>query len=150
MSMKQLDTLFKFESDKEQQAAQQLQLAERDYQDNLTRLESIGAFRLEYMKRLNQRSIAGIDSATYRHFHAFVAKLDNAAEQVEIAIRQAKALVEQRRQQWLQQRQKVQAVELLREHKLTKLQQQASKQEQKMFDEIASQQFIRRRNPRFS
>ncbi|GLX77619.1 hypothetical protein tinsulaeT_09590 [Thalassotalea insulae] len=150
MSMKQLDTLFKFESDKEQKAAQQLQMAERDYQENLTRLESVGAFRLEYMKRLDQRSIAGIDSATYRHFHAFVAKLDNAAEQVKVAIRQAKSLVEQRRQQWLTQRQKVQAVELLRESKRKQMQKIAAKQEQNMFDEIATQQYIRRRNSRFA
>ncbi|WP_206484725.1 flagellar export protein FliJ [Thalassotalea sp. G2M2-11] len=146
MSSRQLETLLKFESDKEQKAAQQLQLAERDYQENLTRLESVGAFRLEYMKRLNQRSIAGIESSTYRHFHAFVSKLDNAAEQVEIAIKQAKALVEQRRQQWFAQHQKVQAVELLMTKKQKQLQKRANKIEQNMFDEIAIQQFIRRKN----
>ncbi len=145
MSTSQLDTLFKFESDKEQKAAQQLQLAERDYQENLLRFESVGDYRLEYMKRLNERSLVGIDSATYRHFHAFVAKLDNAAEQVEIAIRQAKSLVEQRKKQWFAQRQKVKAVELLREKKRLAAQKKADKVEQNMFDEIATQQFIRKR-----
>ncbi|MEW6989374.1 flagellar export protein FliJ [Colwelliaceae bacterium 6441] len=144
MSMKQLDTLFKYESDRETKAAQQLQLAEHEYQDNLLRLQSVGDYRLEYMKRLNQRSMQGIDSATYRHFHAFVAKLDNAAEQVEIAIKQAKSLVEQRKIQWLAQRRKVQAVEHLRDKKRKVMQIKADKQEQKMFDEIATQQFIRR------
>ena len=144
MSMKQLDTLYKYESDREKKAAQQLQMAEHDYQENIMRLQSVGDYRLEYMKRLNQRSMEGIDSATYRHFHAFVAKLDNAAEQVEIAIRQAKSLVEQRRTQWLTQRQKVQAVEHLRAKKLKVMRVKADKQEQKMFDEIATQQFVRR------
>jgi flagellar protein FliJ len=144
MSMKQLNTLYKYESDKERKAAQQLQLAEHDYQDNLMRLQNVGDYRLEYMKRLNQRSLEGIDSATYRHFHAFVAKLDNAAKQVEIAIEQAKSLMAQRKTQWLAQRQKVQAVEHLKAKKLKVMQIKANKQEQKMFDEIAQQQFVRR------
>jgi flagellar FliJ protein len=142
--MKQLDTLYKYENDREQKAAQQLQMAEHDYQENIMRLQSVSDYRLEYMKRLNQRSMAGIDSATYRHFHAFVAKLDNAGEQVEIAIKQAKSLVEQRKAQWLSQRQKVQAVEHLRAKKLQVMKVKAEKQEQKMFDEMATQQFIRR------
>lgn len=142
--MKQLDTLYKFELDKEQKAAQALQAAELEYQQNIERLSSVSDYRLEYMKRLNQRSLAGIDSATYSHFHAFIAKLDNASQQVEIAANQAKALVATRKQQWFLQRKKIQAVELLRDKKLAALQVIANKQEQKMFDEIATQQFIRR------
>lgn len=141
--MKQLDTLLKYELDKEQKAITQLKHAESDYQDNVMRLQNVGEFRLEYMKRLNDRSLKGVDSSTYRHFHAFVSKLDNAAEQVRVAINQAKALVEQRKKQWLAQRQKVKAVEMLREKKQLALAKTAAKQEQNMFDEIATQQFIR-------
>lgn len=144
MSTKQLNTLLKFEKDKEQKSAQQLQQSEQDYQNNLLRLSSVGDFRLEYMKRVSERSLNGIDSATYSHYHAFIAKLDNASEQVKIAINQAKALLEQRKKQWLAQRRKVQAVEMLRDKQLVKLALIAAKQEQKMFDEIATQRFIRR------
>jgi flagellar FliJ protein len=142
--MKQLNTLYKFELDKEQKASQALQLAELDYQQNKDRLKNVSDYRLEYMRRLNQRSLEGIDSATYSHFHAFIAKLDNASQQVKIAVHQAKALVETRKKQWLEQRRKIQAVELLRDKKLAMLQLAANKQEQKMFDEIATQQFVRR------
>lgn len=138
-------TLYKVEQDKERLAAQQLQLAEQDVQQNHLRLQSVSDYRLEYMKRLNDRSIQGIDSATYSHFHAFISKLDNASEQVEIALSQAKALVKQRKKLWLAQRQKVQAVEKLMEKYRVKEQQLANKREQKMFDEIAGQQFIRQR-----
>jgi len=144
--MKQLTTLYKYERDKEQKSAQQLQIAEHDYQQNIIRLQSVSEYRLEYMKRLSVRSKQGIDSATYSHFHAFIAKLDNAAEQVDIAIKQAKALVEQRKLQWLAQRRKVQAVEHLRDQQQAKLKIKADKQEQDMFDEIATQQFIRRKH----
>ncbi|MBA6326970.1 flagellar export protein FliJ [Colwellia sp. MB02u-6] len=143
--MKQLNTLYKYELDKEQKASQALQVAEVDYEQNKARLKSVSDYRLEYMRRLNQRSIAGIDSATYSHFHAFIAKLDNASQQVKIALHQAKALVDTRKKQWLEQRQKIQAVELLRNKKLAALQLVANKKEQKMFDEMATQQFVRRR-----
>ena len=143
--MKQLNTLYKYELDKEQKASQALQVAEVDYEQNKARLKSVSDYRLEYMRRLNQRSIAGIDSATYSHFHAFIAKLDNASQQVKIAAHQAKALVDTRKKQWLEQRQKIQAVELLRNKKLAALQLVANKKEQKMFDEMATQQFVRRR-----
>jgi len=143
--MKQLDTLLKFEKDKEGQAAQKLQAAELEYQQNISRLNGVGDYRLEYMKRLNQRSIEGIDSATYSHYHGFIAKLDHAAEQVRIAMVQAKALAEQCKNLWMKQRQKVKAVEHLRDKQLKKMAAIAQSNEQKMFDEMATQQYIRRR-----
>lgn len=144
MPLKQLDTLHRYEQDKEKKAAQALQTAEFEYQQNIERLNSVSEYRLEYMKRLNERSMVGIDSATFSHFHAFIAKLDNAAQQVDIAITQSKAIVEQSKQQWFAQRQKIQAVELLLDKKRDALVIIANKQEQKMFDEIATQQFVRR------
>lgn len=144
MAMKQLDTLLKFEKDNEQRCADQLKVAENEYQQNITRLQGVADYRLEYMKRLSQRAEQGLDSATYSHYHAFIAKLDTASEQVEIAMRQAKALVEQSKGIWLKQQQKVKAVELLRNKRLEKIAMAAEKTEQKMFDEIATQQYIRR------
>ncbi|MCW8833265.1 MAG: flagellar export protein FliJ [Colwellia sp.] len=144
MATKQLETLLKFEQGKEELAANTLRAAENDYQQNLIRLQSVADYRLEYMKRLSQRSSVGLDSATYNHYHAFISKLDYASEQVEIAMKQAKALVEQSKSLWIKQRQKVQAVEMLsakRQLVQTKI---ANKKEQNMFDEIAIQQFIRR------
>lgn len=146
MAMTQLNTLYKYEQDNVNKAAKNLREAESDYQQNLQRLASVSDYRLEYMKRLNDRSTEGINSHTFSHFHAFIKKLDNATEQVEIALRQAKALVAKRKKEWLMQRQKVQAVELLREKKLTEMQIIENKKEQKMFDEIATQQFVRRSN----
>ena len=144
MPMKQLNTLHKYEQDKVDKAAQNLRQAETDYQQNLQRLNSVSDYRLEYMKRLEQRSVEGINSHTFSHFHAFIKKLDHASEQVEIALTQAKSMVEKRKREWLQQRQKVQAVDLLRDKKLKALVIIENKKEQKMFDEIATQQFVRR------
>ena len=144
MAMKQLNTILKFEKDNEQRCADQLKVAENEYQQNITRLQGVADYRLEYMKRLSQRAEQGLDSATYSHYHAFIAKLDTASAQVEIAMNQAKALVVQSKSIWLKQRQKVKAVELLRDKRLQKLAVAADRAEQKMFDEIATQQFVRR------
>lgn len=144
MSMNQLNTLYKYEIENENKAAKNLREAEFEYQQNLQRLSSVSDYRLEYMKRLNQRSLEGINSHTYSHFHAFIKKLDNASEQVQIAVNQAQAMVRKRKKEWLAQRQKVQAVELLRDKKLKHLAIIENKKEQKMFDEIATQQFVRR------
>ncbi len=144
MAMKQLDTILKYERDNEQRCADQLKIAENEYQQNISRLQGVADYRLEYMKRLSQRAENGLDSATYSHYHAFIAKLDTASEQVEIATRQAKALVEQSRNLWFKQRQKVKAVELLHDKRIKQLAVAADKSEQKMFDEIATQQYIRR------
>ncbi|MBL4900446.1 MAG: flagellar export protein FliJ [Colwellia sp.] len=143
---KQLETLLKFEKSKEELAANTLRSAENDYQQNLIRLQSVADYRLEYMKRLSQRSSVGLDSATFTHYHAFISKLDYAAEQVKIAMQQAKALVEQSKGLWLKQRQKVQAVEMLAKKRSLALANIENKKEQAMFDEMATQQFLRRRS----
>ncbi len=143
---KQLQTLLKFEKGKEEQAANTLRNAENDYQQNLIRLQSVADYRLEYMSRLNQRSQSGLDSVTYNHYHAFISKLDYASEQVKIAMHQAKALVAQSKQLWIKQRQKVQAVEMLTEKRNLVLMKAEGKKEQSMFDEIATQQFLRRKS----
>ncbi|MBU2925295.1 flagellar export protein FliJ [Colwellia sp. 4_MG-2023] len=143
---KQLLTLLKFEQSKEEKAENALRNAENDYQQNLTRLQSVSDYRLEYMSRLSERTALGLDSATYNHYHAFINKLDNAAEQVKIAMNQAKALVEQSKELWIKQRQKVQAVEMLTDKRNAALMKIESKKEQSMFDEISTQQFLRRKS----
>lgn len=143
---KQLETLLKFEQSKEEIASNTLRTAENDYQQNLIRLQSVADYRLEYMKRLSQRSSVGLDSATYNHYHAFIKKLDYASEQVKVAMQQAKALVDQSKNVWFKQRQKVQAVEMLAKKRNLALVKIENKKEQAMFDEIATQQFLRRKS----
>ena len=56
MPLKQLKILHRYEQDKEKSASQALQTAEFEYQQNVERLKSVSDYRLEYMKRLNERS----------------------------------------------------------------------------------------------
>ncbi|MGB0936164.1 MAG: flagellar export protein FliJ [Colwellia sp.] len=143
---KQLETLLKFELDRESRAAQKLSEAEQQVNENTGRLSAVSAYRLEYMKQLSARSIEGIDSMTYNHYLAFVSKLDHAAEQVKIAMHQAKALSEHCKKLWLQQKRKVQMVEHLLAKRQQKIIKKSEQLEQKLFDEMASQQFQRKKN----
>ncbi|MFT4994826.1 MAG: flagellar FliJ protein, partial [Paraglaciecola sp.] len=52
-------------------------------------------------------------------------------------------VVDQRRDQWLQQQRKRKAVEMLLDKKYQKVQKKADKLEQQMLDEISLQKFIR-------
>jgi flagellar FliJ protein len=142
----QLETLLKFEKGREQRAAQKLSEAEADYQQNINRLADVGNYRLEYMKQLSARSIKGIDSMTYNHYLAFVSKLDNAAAQVKIAMNQAQVLTEHSKKLWLDQKKKVQVVEILIAKRHKKIALRDQQREQKLFDEMASQQFQRKKN----
>jgi flagellar FliJ protein len=141
---KQLETLLTIEQNKVQRLADELRQAEHTWQQHKLRLNNVGQYRLEYMKQLMERCKQGIDSATYNHFHAFVSKLDNAAEQLQIAIAQAKALVDQKKQAWRKQQQRVKSIELLIEKKQQQYQVILQRKEQKMFDEIANQAYVRR------
>lgn len=144
MSRSQLDVLYRFEQDKEKAAAEALQRAEVDYQQNMERYKSVSQFRLEYMKRLDSLTIQGIDSATYNHYHKFIAKLDYANKQVETAINQAKALTKQKKLAWFTQRKKLQAIEILQKKAKEREVIKQNRIEQRMYDEISSQQYIRK------
>lgn len=146
---KQLETLLKFEQDRERRATKKLSEAEQQVKENMGRLSAVSSYRLEYMKQLSARSLKGIDTMTYNHYLAFVSKLDNAAEQVKIAMHQAQALSEHSKKNWLEQKRKVQMIEHLLDKRHQKISRKSQQQEQKLFDEMASQQFQRRKKTRF-
>ena len=146
MSDKALELVYQFEKSKEDQAANVLRQAQAHYQTNVDHLNGIGQYRLDYMKQLNERASSGVGGLTFGHYQNFIAKLDTAATQQQQTIIAAKKVVEQRRQQWIKQQQKVKSVEILLAKKRAKVVAAESKQEQKMFDEIAGQRFIRQQS----
>lgn len=143
MARDSLALLLKFEHDKETQAANVLHYAQQHYQQNVQRLQGISDYRLEYMKQLSQKGETGVGSNTFRHYHNFLAKLDQVAKQQMQAIESSRKVVEQRKNQWLAQRQKVQSIEMLIDKNRQKMQLKIDREEQKMYDEIASQKYIR-------
>lgn len=141
---KQLITLHKFESDKEQKAIQNLQQARGFYESQKSRLEGVENYRLEYMRNFQNNADKGMTAASFSHFHSFLKKLDEAYLSQQHMVGKAKQVVDQRQREYLAQQQKLRSVELLIDNQKKAIAAKEAKNEQKMFDEFAMQQFYRR------
>ena len=106
--------------------------------------QGLADYRIEYVQQTQQRGQQGMESRNFNQYLNFIGKLDAALTQQQQYVQQAKTTSEQRLQQLLAMQKKRKALEILIERELTEQQRKADKQEQKMLDEIATQQFFRR------
>lgn len=146
MALKQLRLVAKIEQDKEDQLMQELQTANKFLLDNQDKLANIYDYRKEYMQELTNRGQGGMDGNAFAQFNAFVNKLDSVVEQQLKVIDTAKQVVEQKRQFLAEQQQKRKAVNMLIEKYVAKEKQIEEKKEQKLLDELSTQNFFRRRD----
>lgn len=146
MALKQLQLVAKIEQDKEDQLMQELQTANKFLLDNQDKLANIYDYRKEYMQELTNRGQGGMDGNAFAQFNAFVNKLDSVVEQQLKVIDTAKQVVEQKRQFLAEQQQKRKAVNMLIEKYVAKEKQIEEKKEQKLLDELSTQNFFRRRD----
>lgn len=146
MALKQLRLVAKIEQDKEDQLMQELQTANKFLLDNQDKLANIYDYRKEYMQELTNRGQGGMDGNAFAQFNAFVNKLDSVVEQQLKVIDTAKQVVEQKRQFLAEQQQKRKAVNMLIEKYVEKEKQIEEKKEQKLLDELSTQNFFRRRD----
>ena len=142
-SIQQLYTVIKVEKRKEDALLRQYQEAKQyvfAHQQKLTGLEQ---YKVEYLKLIHQKTRDGIDAKTLIQHQNFLAKLDKACHQQIQVINQGVMVEQQRKRQWITQQQKTNAVKTLLEKQTKQQQILESQREQKQFDEIACQQFIR-------
>lgn len=145
MAKNKLDLLHKIESDKEEGLRKHFLQAQRYFQDNQQKLSGLNQFRLEYMQQLQQRAQSGLTSSTFRQYHAFINKIDEAIKQQAKVVGTARQVVEQRRRLWTQQQAKTKAIAKLIEKQQLLARQKQDKAEQKMLDEFATIQFFQRK-----
>ncbi|GAB2995818.1 flagellar export protein FliJ [Psychrosphaera aestuarii] len=141
----QLLVLKKIESDKEQQAITAMQSAQAYLQSNEAKLREVQSYKLDYLKRMQERGVTGIGGASYQHYQRFIVQLDQGISAQANVVDIAKQVVEQRKQEWFMQKNKVKAVDTLLTKKAQERQQRIDKFEQNQSDEFASQQYIRRK-----
>ena len=141
----QLLVLKKIESDKEQQAITAMQSAQSYLQSNEAKLREVQSYKLDYLKRMQERGVTGIGGASYQHYQRFIVQLDQGISAQANVVDIAKQVVEQRKQEWFAQKNKVKAVDTLLTKKALERQQRIDKYEQNQSDEFASQQYIRRK-----
>jgi flagellar FliJ protein len=142
-AIQQLQLLHKIESDKEAECAKNLKAAQSFLDSNLAKLNEAHAYKVDYLKRMQQEGQAGVRGGNYQHLQNFIVQLDEGIFAQQNAVDTAKQVVEQRRKIWLEQRTKVKAVDTLISNKKSQYQLVMNKQEQNLADEFASQKFIR-------
>jgi flagellar FliJ protein len=145
MAKSKLDLLLKLENDKEESLRMGYMQAQQNLQSNQQQLQGLNDFRLEYMQQLHIKGKAGLSSAGFSQYHAFIAKIEEAAKQQAATVNTAKQVVMQRKSLWLKQQVKAKAVAMLIEKQQQKALAIQAKNEQKMLDEFSSNQFFQRR-----
>lgn len=143
MSRSQLALVAKWESEKEEKAAQLFQQAQSYVQENEQKLVGLQQYRIDYFKKIQTLGGDGLKALSLSHHQAFIGKLDRACEQQQLLINNAKQAANQRKMQWLVQQRKRKAVEHLINKQRVALQKKRDKEEQDLLDEVALQRFVR-------
>ncbi len=144
MALAQLQLLVKVQQEKEDKLQAYYQAALQNYQSMQQKYQGLADYRVEYVQQTQSRGQQGMASRQFNQYLNFIGKLDTALTTQQQFVQQAKASADQRLQQLLAMQKKRKALEILIERELAEMQRKADKQEQKMLDEIATQQFFRR------
>ncbi|WP_127021531.1 flagellar export protein FliJ [Rheinheimera mangrovi] len=144
MALAQLQLLVKVQQEKEDKLQAQYRAALHNYQSMQQKYQGLADYRIEYVQQTQSRGQEGMASRQFNQYLNFIGKLDAALTAQQQYVQQAKANADQRLAQLLAMQKKRKAMEILIERELTEIQRKADKQEQKMLDEIATQQFFRR------
>lgn len=142
--LKQLYMVAKVEHDRAQHCGLQYQQANAHLQANQQKLSGLERYRLDYLHTIRLKAQQGVAAMAMSQHHQFVGKLDKACEQQVQVINNAVLVSHQRKQQWLDQQKKHKAILHLIALKEKQIKHIEAKQEQKMFDELASQRNSRR------
>ncbi|QSX32720.1 flagellar export protein FliJ [Shewanella avicenniae] len=147
MAKDPLLTVLKLAQEAEEQAALKLKAAQLEHQRRNAQLQALNGYRLDYMKQLSDKQGQQIRAEAYQQFHRFIQQIDSAIKQQNAVVHDAEQQKLHRQKYWLEKQQKRKAVELLLAKKAAAAEAKQLKQEQKMTDEFASQQFYcRKRN----
>jgi flagellar FliJ protein len=144
MALAQLQLLVKVQQEKEDKMQAQYRAALQNYQSMQQKYQGLADYRIEYVQQTQNRGQQGMESRQFNQYLNFIGKLDAALTAQQQYVQQAKASADQRLLQLLAMQKKRKAMEILIDRELAELQRKADKQEQKMLDEIATQQFFRR------
>jgi flagellar protein FliJ len=144
MALKQLQLLAKVQLEKEEKLQAQFIQAQPFAQLAAEKYAGLANYRTDYIRQSQQRGAEGIASRQFNQYLNFITKLDQALTQQNMQVQQAQRVAGMRRTAWLEMQKKRKALDLLIDKELQAGYVRAQKQEQKMLDEMATQQFFRR------
>lgn len=133
-----LDTLIGLTRDALDQATKLLADERRTQQQVQQQLQLLSQYRLEYGRRLQQTMQQGIDPASLLNYRAFLSSLDNAVVQAHQAVYSQQQKVDNRQQQWREERRRLHSYDTLLERRRTAAELTANRAEQKANDEYGA------------
>lgn len=122
------------------EASKRLGLALRAVEDNGKKLTMLFGYRDDYLARLQNAQQAGITPMEYRNFQAFLAKLDNAINGQQEALRGSERRAEQERAHLQECERKRMSYSILVDRAQKEQDRRDAKREQRQSDEFASRQ----------
>ena len=105
------------------------------------KLKLLQAYRKEYQDRFVEVARNGIGPDAWRNFSAFLGKLDDAIAQQQLIVSDSRQRTVQGQQDWVDQRNKVEAFDTLSHRHQSVQARKEAKQEQRLTDEHAAKQF---------
>jgi flagellar protein FliJ len=115
-------------------------LLARENEDH-QKLETLKAYRDEYLNRFNAAARSGLAPDAWRNYSAFICRIDEAIEQQCSQLQKAKGQTALGQQAWLAQRNKVKAFDTLSERHHEKQRYGQIKKEQHFSDELSARRF---------
>ncbi|MDA9557536.1 flagellar export protein FliJ [Vibrio sp.] len=129
--------------DQEKQASLALQSAQQELSGYYIQLKQIEKYRLDYCQQLVDRGQKGLSASEFTHLNRFLTQLDNTLKQQQAAEGHFKDQVFNCEEHWQDTRKKRNSFEWLMEKKAKEARHLEAKQEQKLLDELAMQQYTR-------
>lgn len=144
MATDRLTLLVKVQKEREENLQAHFVRAQQAFLQAEQKYQGLANYRTEYMQQSMQQGAQGLDGRQYNQYVSFISKLDQALTQQGRLVQQSRNAAEQRRQSWLKMQTKRKALEKLLEKMALNAQQYAERQQQKMSDDVAMQQFFQR------
>lgn len=110
-------------------------------QDAKSKLQLLVQYREEYVARLRNASAQGIDLAVWRNYQAFIDRIDQAIAQQRATVAATELRTAEGQTEWLQQRNKLKAIDTLFQKRQEGERRVENKREQKFQDEFAARRF---------
>lgn len=125
-------------------AERALRVLKQQEEEARRRLQELEGFRQEYRDRLVHSVAGGMRIHMMRDYHAFLAKIEQAIRHQTEAVKEAHGRWEAAHKQWLAERQKVKAYEVLAQRHHKRELHRAERRDQRLTDEHAAKAVLHR------
>lgn len=137
-SLQTLLDLMQNRADEATRSLGKLVAAEKDAR---SRLEMLQQYRQEYADKLYGNAQTGISQLEWRNFQEFIGRLDEAIEVQSRAVNESVERTASGQSHWLQQRNKLKAIDTLSERHQVSERHRENRQDQKFSDEFSARKY---------